>query len=98
MAMRLIGALLLLATPSLGRAETPPVLVVRCGHLLDGVRGASVENAVIVIEGTRIKAAGASLPIPQGSRVIDLGDSTVLPGLIDAHTHVLLQGDVTPTD
>ncbi len=52
----------------------------------------------ILIEGDRIKQVGANLKAPDSARVIDLSESTVLPGLIDNHTHILLQGDVTAAD
>jgi imidazolonepropionase-like amidohydrolase len=90
-------ATLLLFSPSWGLGADAPIAL-RCGRLIDGVRGAPLENVVILVEGERIKAVGPSLPIPDGAQVIDLGSSTVLPGLIDAHTHVLLQGDITAED
>lgn len=78
-------------------AQTPQVLI-KAGRLVDG-RSANVQpNVGILIEGERIKAVGPVAQI-QGqapnARVIDLSQMTVLPGLIDAHTHLLLQGDIT---
>ncbi len=73
-------------------------LAIRCGRLIDGKGGAPVNNAVILIEGERIVQAGANLAIPADYQVIDLSRSTVLPGLIDNHTHVMLQGDITAED
>jgi len=78
-------------------AQAPQVLI-KAGRLVDG-RSASVQpNVGILIEGERIKAVGPLAQI-QGqapnARVIDLSQMTVLPGLIDAHTHLLLQGDIT---
>jgi imidazolonepropionase-like amidohydrolase len=79
-------------------AQTPQVVLIKAGRLVDG-RSATVQpNVGILIEGERIRAVGPLAQI-QGqapnARVIDLGQMTVLPGLIDAHTHLLLQGDVT---
>jgi imidazolonepropionase-like amidohydrolase len=64
--------------------------------VFDG-RGDSLrKNAVIVIEGERIKEIANS--VPAGAEVVDLSHETCLPGLIDTHTHVLLQGDITAAD
>jgi imidazolonepropionase-like amidohydrolase len=63
-------------------------LAIRAARLIDGRGGAPLLNAVIIVDSTRITAVGARLPIPSGTRVIDLGNATVLPGLIDCHTHV----------
>jgi imidazolonepropionase-like amidohydrolase len=56
------------------------------------------ENQQILISAGRISAVGAHLDAPPGAAVVDLSHATVLPGLIDNHTHVLLQGDITPED
>ena len=48
---------------------------------------------VVLVEGKRISAVGSGLSIPAGARVIDLGDMTLLPGLIDSHTHLLASRD-----
>ncbi len=64
-------------------------IILRARRLIDVRAGSVINNAVIVVEGTRIKAVGADLPIPSGTQVIDLGNLTVLPGLIDCHTHLL---------
>jgi len=71
------------------------VTAIRCGHLIDGKSDVPIDNAVVLIEGDKITAVGAGLSIPSGADVIDLSKATVLPGFIDCHTHVLLQGDVT---
>lgn len=65
---------------------------VRAARLLDVKNGTLVDNGVVLIEGERISAVGAGLPIPSGADVIDLGDLTLLPGLIDSHTHLLASG------
>jgi imidazolonepropionase-like amidohydrolase len=85
------------------RAQTsaPQQIVIKAGRLVDG-RSANVQtNVGILISGERIQAVGPVAQITAqapNARVIDLGQRTVLPGLIDAHTHMLLQGDVTPEE
>jgi len=85
-------ALCLLFFVGPARPQTP-VTAVRCGRLIDVKVGRAVANAVILIENGRITAAGPEVKVPAGARVIDLGSATVLPGLIDAHTHLLLSFD-----
>jgi imidazolonepropionase-like amidohydrolase len=89
-----------LGAPFQAAAAGPPATatVLRCGRLIDGKRAAPVENAVVIVEAERIKEVGAGLAGPAGARVVDLGRATCLPGLIDNHTHVMLQGDITAAD
>ena len=61
---------------------------VRCARLFDGT--AVHHGWSVVVKAGRIAAIGADLPVPEGARVIDLGDRTLAPGLIDAHTHLAL--------
>jgi imidazolonepropionase-like amidohydrolase len=69
-------------------AQQPPVVAIRAGTLIDGTGAAPVRNAVIVVQGERIVAAGAGVAVPAGARLIDLSGYTVLPGFIDAHVHL----------
>jgi len=62
---------------------------IRCGRLLDPASGKVTENAVIMVRGDRVEQVGTS--VPAGARIVDLSRYTCLPGLIDSHTHVLLQ-------
>jgi imidazolonepropionase-like amidohydrolase len=67
------------------------VTVLRAARLIDGTGRPPVSNAVVVISGDRITAAGpaSGVRVPAGAKVIDLGDVTLLPGFIDAHTHLI---------
>ena len=67
------------------------VTVLRTGALLDPASGEIQRDAVVIVRGDRIEASGMRIPVPPNARVIDLTGYTVLPGLIDAHTHVMLQ-------
>ena len=87
--------LLLIVATSLVNAQ---VVAVKCGRLIDGKSDKVAENTIILIEGKTIKEIGPNVVIPDGAQVYDLSNATVLPGLIDAHTHVLLQGDITTED
>jgi imidazolonepropionase-like amidohydrolase len=76
-------------------ATTPQRIVIRAARLIDGKSDAVVKDAVVLVEGERITALGPGLAIPPEARVIDLGDAMLLPGLIDAHTHLLSEMDGT---
>jgi imidazolonepropionase-like amidohydrolase len=76
------GSLIVQAQP----AAAP--VAIRASRLFDGLHDTTTGNAVVIVEGNRITAAGSNLPIPAGATVVDLGDATLLPGFIDAHTHL----------
>ena len=81
---------------SLAAAAEEPPIAVRAARLLDVKSGQYVPGGLVVVRGDRIESVGTgATAAPPGAKVIDLGNRTLLPGLIDAHTHVLLQGDVT---
>ena len=92
-ALTVIIALLIISPleARLARAQSAEVTAIRCGRLINPVDGSVTQNAVIIARGERIERVGAGLAIPAGARVIDLSGYTVMPGLIDCHTHVLLQ-------
>jgi imidazolonepropionase-like amidohydrolase len=75
-------------------AKTPPLTVIRAGTLIDGQSDAPRKNQIIFVRGNRIeKITGESPVLPAGVKVIDLSNATVLPGLIDSHTHLFLWGE-----
>ena len=72
-----------------------PLTVIRAGVLIDGESNSPRRNQVIIIRGNQIVEVSdaASARIPTGAETVDLSRATVLPGLIDAHTHIFLQGE-----
>lgn len=68
------------------------IIALKCGKLIDGKSNQVISDAVILVEGKFIKQVGRGITIPRDAEVIDLSNSTVLPGLIDSHTHLLLHG------
>ncbi len=78
------------------------VVFIKAGRLIDTKNGKVLENQGILIEGARIKAVGAvseiQKQVPANAKTVDLSNATVLPGLADCHTHILLQGDITAED
>ena len=82
---------LILVLPSFALAQSNAVTAIKCGRLINPVDGSVTPNAVIIVRGDRVDRVGAGITIPSGAKVIDLSAYAVLPGLIDCHTHVLLQ-------
>jgi len=73
-------------------ANAQQVTVIKAGTLIDGRSSEARRNQTIVIRGNRIESAG-DVATPAGAKVIDLSNMTVLPGMIDTHTHIFLQGE-----
>jgi imidazolonepropionase-like amidohydrolase len=89
--LSLIFVLLFIASPtSRAQPPSPSIIAIKAGRLIDPETGSVSNNQLIIIEGERIKAVGANLTIPAGATIIDLSKLTVLPGLVDAHTHMAL--------
>jgi len=86
----IVFVLLLALTP--GAFFQPKLIAIKCGKLIDGKSDKVQENVSILIDGNTIKNVGTNIPIPADADVIDLSNATVLPGLIDSHTHLLLHG------
>ncbi len=85
-----IFLVLVLVVPAQAQTPSIPITAIKVGRLIDPETGAATTNQVILIEGEKIKAVGANLAIPAGATVIDLSKLTVLPGLVDAHTHMAI--------
>src|SRR5215471_17410508 len=79
-------------------SPAPKRIAIRAGHLIDCKSDALISNAIILVEDDKIVSVTAGGSPPAGVDLIDLSDATVLPGFVDAHTHVLLQGDITQED
>jgi imidazolonepropionase-like amidohydrolase len=80
-----------IASPSGAQQTATRSVALKAGRLLDVRTGAFINNAVILIENDRITAAGANVNVPANAAVIDLSRMTVLPGLIDCHTHLTFE-------
>src|SRR5262245_1826344 len=82
--------LLASGTAAAQEARGTGTVVIRAARLIDGTGAAPIDNAVVVVTDDRIVAAGrqGAVAIPTGARTIDLGNATLLPGFIDAHTHI----------
>jgi len=91
----IVVPLLCLASAFGQSGSTPATTVIRAGTLIDGKSDQPRHDQVIVIRGNRIESVSdaANAKIPSGATVIDLSQATVLPGLIDSHTHIFLQGE-----
>jgi imidazolonepropionase-like amidohydrolase len=82
--------LLVFVTVSVTAQTAAPIIAVKAGRLIDPETATVTTNQIILIEGERIKAVGGNLEIPTGATVIDLSKLSVLPGLVDTHTHMAL--------
>jgi len=91
----LLASVLSFVIPAVVLCQTSHRVAIRAGKLIDGKSEKAVENIMIVIEGDKIASVTAGGSAPAGVEVIDLSKATVLPGFIDTHTHVVLQGDIT---
>ncbi|MEO8044990.1 MAG: amidohydrolase family protein, partial [Spartobacteria bacterium] len=79
----------LLGLTNLPAAETTPqTIALKAARLFDGKSKNLLPNGVVIVEGNTITAAGSNIAIPENAKIIDLGDATLSPGFMDAHTHL----------
>jgi imidazolonepropionase-like amidohydrolase len=91
LASKIVLVLVALLAASAGLwAQTAPIVAMRAGRLFDSNAGRELTGQIVIVEGQRIAEVGSEdqVKIPQGAKVIDLGQATVLPGLIDGHSHI----------
>ena len=93
--LSLIVAITLVSCVFSQTAPTPSVTVIRAGVLIDGKSDRPRRDQVVVVRGNHIESISdaAAAKVPAGATTIDLSHATVLPGLIDSHTHIFLQGE-----
>ena len=82
------GVSLFAQPPAGSQAGRQTTIAIRAARLFDGAAEQLMKAPVVIVENDRIKALGPSLAVPAGAEVIDLGDVTLLPGFMDAHTHM----------
>jgi imidazolonepropionase-like amidohydrolase len=85
---RPLSALLAVALGAIATDAAAGTIVLRAARLVDGRGGPVLSPAMVRVEGERIAEVGRSVAVPAGARTVDLGDATLLPGLVDLHTHL----------
>ncbi len=78
------------AGESLGAEPPAPIVVLKAARLFDGKSKTLVPNGVVIVQGNKITGSGSNLAVPNDAQVIDLGDATLAPGFMDAHTHLTM--------
>src|SRR6184192_960185 len=80
--------LVILLSLGIATQAADQLIVLKAARLFDGKSNALLQNAVVIVQGDKIIDAGSNLPVPSDAQVIDLGDATLSPGFMDAHTHL----------
>jgi imidazolonepropionase-like amidohydrolase len=94
----LVGLFALCSAATLSAPAPAPVTLVKAAHLLDPRTGNVLSPAAVIVEGEKVRQVDlpGRIPVPAGAKILDLGDATILPGLIDSHAHLLLDIIVPP--
>jgi imidazolonepropionase-like amidohydrolase len=87
----ILWSVLTLAAAPQNQAEADHPTLLKAARLFDGVSGSVIDDGMVLVEGNKISAVGQNLNVPEGARVVDLGDATLLPGFIDSHVHLTMQ-------
>ena len=87
---KLLVLLFILPAIVYAQTKTKTITVIKAGRLIDTEKGTVLNNQLILIEADTIRAVGSDIPIPKDAAIIDLSKFTVLPGLIDCHTHITM--------
>ncbi len=87
-----------IVTIAVAQPPSAKIVAIKCGRLIDGKSNSAQQNVTILINGNIITAVGTSIQVPRNTEVIDFKSRDGTSGLIDCHTHVLLQGDITSQD
>ena len=74
-----------------GEKSGKGIVAIKAAQIIDGTGAEPIKNGVIIVTDNRITAIGANVQIPAGAKVIDLGNTTLMPGFIDAHTHLIMR-------
>src|SRR5439155_13636665 len=80
--------LLVLLSFGISAHAADETIALKAARLFDGKSSSLLQNGVVIVRGDKIVDAGSNLPLPMGAQVIDLGDATLSPGFMDAHTHL----------
>src|SRR6266513_902402 len=88
--VRLVLALFTFATCAIPIRAADDIIVLKAERMFDGKSTTLMQHGVVIIQGDKIVDVGSNLPVPDGSKVVDLGDATLSPGFMDAHTHLTL--------
>src|ERR1700722_3393153 len=86
------------ADPTPATAGAPALIAIRAGHLIDVVSGRTLNDQVILIRAAKIEAVGPEVRIPPEAQDVDLSQMTVLPGLVNCHTHLADLANAQPLD